>query len=236
VTRAYEKQLSQHSWDALFSGTATQADRNLFRQAVAPIYNELLLRSGQEVQGGAKIILWPEYGAPVLQGDDAALISRASALARTTRTYLDLGLVVFLQQPVQSHFFLNETILIDPTGSIVWRYEKTHPIPALEANMVPGDGKVMSVQTPYGRLSSVICYDMDFPDMVRQAGQSGADLMLAPGYDWREYDPYHTQMATFGAIENGFSLVRQASYGLAMTVDYEGHVLAASDYFNVSSG
>ena len=55
--------------------------------------------------------------------------------------------------------------------------------------------------------------------------------MLAPGYDWREYDPYHTQMATFGAIENGFSLVRQASYGLAMTVDYEGHVLAASDYF-----
>ena len=44
-------------------------------------------------------------------------------------------------------------------------------------------------------------------------------------------DPYHTQVTTFRAIENGYSLVRQASNRLAMTVDYEGHVLAASDYF-----
>ena len=42
----------------------------------------------------------------------------------------------------------------------------------------------------------------------------------------------HTQMATFRAIENGFSEVRQGSHGLAMTVDYEGHVLSASDYFS----
>jgi apolipoprotein N-acyltransferase len=41
----------------------------------------------------------------------------------------------------------------------------------------------------------------------------------------------HSQNATFRAIENGYSLVRQASNGLAMTVDYQGHVLAASDSF-----
>lgn len=97
--------------------------------------------------------------------------------------------------------------------------------------MVLGDGKVSTVQTPYGRLSSVICYDMSFLDTIRQAGQAGADVMLVPGYDWRGIDPYNTQIATFRAIENGFSLVRQASNGLAMTVDYEGNVLAASDYF-----
>jgi apolipoprotein N-acyltransferase len=38
-------------------------------------------------------------------------------------------------------------------------------------------------------------------------------------------------MATFRAIENGFSEVRQASPGLAMAVDYEGHLLSASDYY-----
>ena len=97
--------------------------------------------------------------------------------------------------------------------------------------MVRGDGKVSTVQTPYGRLSSVICYDMSFLDTIRQAGQAGADVMLVPGYDWRGIDPYNTQIATFRAIENGFSLVRQASNGLAMAVDYEGHVLAASDYY-----
>ena len=47
----------------------------------------------------------------------------------------------------------------------------------------------------------------------------------------RRLTRYHTQVATFRAIENGFSLVRQASKGLSMAVDYEGHVLSASDYF-----
>jgi hypothetical protein len=49
--------------------------------------------------------------------------------------------------------------------------------------------------------------------------------------DWREIDPYNTQLQTFRAIEHGYSLVRQTSNGLAMAVDYEGNVLAASDYF-----
>jgi len=235
LVAASYKQLSQKSLQALFSGTATQADRERVHQAVAPIYNELLSRTEQEARAGAKIILWPEYSGvayPVLQEDEAALLARASALARTTGTYLDLGVAVLLQHPVQSRFFLNEVILVDPSGSVVWRYEKTHPVPWLEANsMVLGDGQVSTVQTPYGRLSSVICYDMSFLDMIRQAGQAGADVMLVPGYDWRGIDPYNTQMATFRAIENGFSLVRQASNGLAMTVDYEGQVLAASDYY-----
>ncbi len=55
--------------------------------------------------------------------------------------------------------------------------------------------------------------------------------MLVPANDWRGFDPYHTQLAAFRAIENGYSLVRQTSNGLAMTVDYEGNVLAATDYF-----
>jgi apolipoprotein N-acyltransferase len=33
-------------------------------------------------------------------------------------------------------------------------------------------------------------------------------------------------------VENGFTLVRQASKGLSMTVDYQGRVLTASDYFS----
>ena len=139
-------------------------------------------------------------------------------------------MAVLLQHPVQSRF-PHEVILFDPTGSVVWRYEKTHLVPWLDADMVLGDGKVSIVQTPYGRLSSVICSDMSFLDMIRQAGQAGADVMLVPGYDWPEIDPCNTQIATFRAIENGFSVVRQASNGLAMTVDYEGNVLSASDYY-----
>ncbi len=227
---AFDKQVSQKNtlMQAVMPG-GTQADRQIVRQAGAPVYDELLARSEQEARAGAKIILWPEGGATVLQEDEAALLAQASSLARTTGTYLDLGMVVLLSHPVQSSYALNESILIDPTGSVVWRYQKAHPVPG--EPFPPGDGKVPTVQTPYGRLATAICFDADFPGTILQAGQAGADVLLVPSNDWRVIDPYHTHMATFRSIENGFSLVRQASHGLAMTVDYEGNVLGASDYF-----
>jgi apolipoprotein N-acyltransferase len=55
--------------------------------------------------------------------------------------------------------------------------------------------------------------------------------MLLPSNDWQASDPWHSRNATFRAIENGYSLVRQATGTLAITVDYQGHVLAATDYF-----
>jgi apolipoprotein N-acyltransferase len=77
----------------------------------------------------------------------------------------------------------------------------------------------------------VICFDLDYPGTVRQAGQAGADLLLAPSDDWPAIDPAHSQKAVFRAIENGVALVRQTSQGLSLAVDAEGRVLAAADYF-----
>ena len=188
-------------------------------------------RSEQEARAGAKIIVWSEGATGAFQEDEAALIARGSALARTMGIYLDMGMGVTLSHPVQSRWNLDESVLIDPTGNVVWRYEKAHPVVGREAGVVPGDGQVPTVQTPYGRLSSVVCYDADYPGTLRQAGQAGADMMLVPSNDNQLMDPYHTQMATFRAIENGYSLVRPTSNGLSMTVDYEGQVLAAADYF-----
>jgi apolipoprotein N-acyltransferase len=226
LVAAADKQVPQK-----LSGTETQAQRALISQANAPVFDELLALSEAEARAGAKIILWPECsgGITLVQEDEASLLVRASALARTTGTYLDLGFCELLSHPVQSSFFTDEIILVDPTGSVIWRYEKAHPVPG--EPWPAGDGQVPTVQTPYGRLSNVICFDGDFPGTMRQAGQAGVDLMLVPSHDWREIDPYHSQLSTLRAIENGYSLVRQTSEGLAMTVDYEGNVLGASDYF-----
>ena len=213
----------------------------MFTQTSIPINNELFAQSLQEARAGAKIIVWSEGAAGVVQEDEAALLAQASAFTRTTGTYLDMGVSELLVHPVQtqskllpSRFMLDESILVDPSGSVVWRYEKTHPVFLGDISVVPGNGQVPTVQTPYGRLSKVICWDADFPSTLRQAGQAGADILLVPGNDPQAVDPYHTQVTTFRAIENGYSLVRQASNSLAMTVDYEGHVLSAADYFTTN--
>jgi apolipoprotein N-acyltransferase len=33
----------------------------------------------------------------------------------------------------------------------------------------PGGGRVPTVDTPFGRLANVICFDADFPVLMRQA-------------------------------------------------------------------
>jgi apolipoprotein N-acyltransferase len=235
VIEAFDKQLSQLSpsdVQAMIAGKATSAARELIHQASAPYFDGLFARSEQEARAGAKIILWPEQsgGVVILQEEKAALLARASSFTRTTGIYLDLGVTVLLQQPVHSSFLTDESILLDPSGKVVWDYEKAHPVAGVE-QAGPGDGNVPVVQTPYGRLATVVCYDAGFPSLLRQAGQAGADIMLVPSNDWQAVDPMRTQLTTFRAIENGYSLVRQTSRGLAMTVDYEGQVLAASDYF-----
>jgi apolipoprotein N-acyltransferase len=55
--------------------------------------------------------------------------------------------------------------------------------------------------------------------------------MLVPSNDWPAIDPLHSQMATFRAIENGYSLLRSTSNGLSLAVDYEGRVVAATDFY-----
>jgi apolipoprotein N-acyltransferase len=147
-----------------------------------------------------------------------------------------MGVAVFLSDSSPPPYLKDEAVLIDPSGTVVARYEKSHLVPFGEQNeVVPGDGTVPLVDTPYGRLSTAICFDADFPALMRQAGQGGADLVLLPSHDWQALDPEHTYDATFRAIENGYSLVRESAQGLSMTVDYEGRVLAASDYYTTDN-
>lgn len=204
-----------------------QADPALLRPVFAAVTDDLLAASEREARAGARIIVWPETGAGVLTGDRAELITRVGVLARTHGVYLELGLGVLSRQPP---YVRNQAVLIDPRGQVVWTYEKAHPVPGLE-ELTPGDGVVPTVDTPYGRLGNLICFDADFPSLARQGGSQGVDLMLVPSNDWREFGEAHTEKATLRAIENGYSLVRQDTNGLAQTVDYQGRVLASSNYF-----
>ncbi len=99
---------------------------------------------------------------------------------------------------------------------------------------IRGDGKLRALETPYGRLSSIICFDGDFPQLLAQAGALRADIVLDPSNDWRAIDPWHTQRASFRAIEQGVNLVRQTSHGLSAAFDYQGRRLSSMDHFQAA--
>jgi len=210
----------------LMPGTPTQrADAGA---QFAPIADDLFRRSAQAAQDGARIIAWGETAAPVLEEDVPTLSARAAALARQQGIYLQLGVIVF-RATDRYPFLENRAILLDPSGATVWDYHKARPTPGENQMVTAGPPVVPFVTTPYGRLATVICYDADFPDLVRQAGQAGADILLVPSKDWQSVSRQHARMARFRAIEGGFWVVRPVSSGISEVVDPHGRVVARTD-------
>jgi apolipoprotein N-acyltransferase len=217
----------------LFSGRATSADMDLFRTWAAATEDDLLARAEREMRGGARIVFWGETNAFLQKKDEAAFIARGAGLAAKYHAYLGMAMGVLNTE--DSCPCENKLVLIQPDGHVAWEYNKAHPVPGGEAaHQVPGDGKLRELDTPYGRLSSIICYDGDFPQLLAQAGALGADVVIDPSNDWRAIDPWHTQMASFRAIEQGFNLIRQTSQGLSAAFDYQGHRLAAMDHYQTT--
>ncbi|MFC4852971.1 nitrilase-related carbon-nitrogen hydrolase [Actinophytocola glycyrrhizae] len=199
----------------------SRVDSATVRAATDVINRPLLDATRTAARSGAKIVFWSENSARVRAEDEQEFVAQAGALAREEGIYLSVAANVYLQQ---APYGRDQTVLLGPDGTVLWTYQKRHPIPGLE-NYVAGTEPAPVVDTPYGRLSNVICYDADFPaDM-----HVDADIMLVPGGDWPEMGRIHTQMASLRAIENGYALVRSDFNGSSQAFDRQGHVLAQQD-------
>lgn len=122
----------------------------------------------------------------------------------------------------------NLAVMINPQGEVEYRYEKT-----ISWYPSDSDGKIPVIQTPYGKISTAICFDMDYPALISQA--KDADIMLVPGYDTRKIADYHTRVSFLRGIENGFSVIRQANKGASISADYLGNTLTYQKYFNTDN-
>ena len=114
--------------------------------------------------------------------------------------------------------------MFTPEGDHAFTYQKTKSWLPVEA-----DGVIRSIDTPYGIVAAAICFDMDFPDFIRQA--AGADIMLVAGYDSERIRPFHTEVALIRGIEGGYSIVRQVNDGTSMASDFRGTMLSRQDSF-----
>ena len=217
-------------WQHVLADKATNIELTKFSTWEDGVNSDLLSRAGREAQAGAKIVFWGEANALTFKETEPALIARGRELAARYQIYLAMALGVWSRG--KNPPFENKLVMIQPNGQVAWEYNKVRPVPGPEAaSQVRGDGKLRSLDTPYGKLTSVICFDADFPRLLAQAGAMGADLVVDPSNDWRAIDPWHTQMASYRAIEQGTNLIRHTSQGLSAAYDYEGHQLAAMDHY-----
>ncbi len=214
------------SEQSFLSGEITETELESIRAEFNANIDDLLERSEREARAGAGIVFWSEGAGYVLKEDETALIERGRMLARQEGIYLGMALATLTSG---QRLIENKIVLIEPSGEVAWEYLKARPVPG--EPVVRGDGEILTLDTPYGKIAAAICFDMDFPNLIRQAGEAGVDVMFNLANDWEEVAPLRMRMATFRAIENGFSLVRPTSNGFSVAADYHGRVLAITDYF-----
>jgi apolipoprotein N-acyltransferase len=211
-------------------GRVSRDERTGLAQKLTRLHDWFLDGSRREARGGARLVAWPEQNLLIFKEDEPAFIARARQLAVEEGIYLAMGLgTVSVGAPLP---FENKSVLIDPAGTVMVSYLKSHPVAGWEESiMKPGDGRLPVIGTKDGRMATAICFDADFPQFIRQAGLGSADLLIVPANDWRDIKDLHAQMAAFRAIENGVPLIRAAASGMSTAVDPWGRVLGVSDYF-----
>ena len=205
------------------------------RAELARLYDTLFALSEREARAGAKIVVWAEANALVGGADEPAVIERGRELARAQGIHLYLSLAVLAPGRdafLETGAMENKIVAIGPDGAVLSTYHKTK-LPPGETS-TPGDGTIPVVETPWGRVAAVICYDLDSPDFIRQVGRAGADIVLAPSADWRAVAARHASVAELRAVENGFALVRPTLRGLSVATDTYGRTLGSLDFFGSS--
>jgi apolipoprotein N-acyltransferase len=200
--------------------------------ALDKLYDSLFILSQRVADRGAKIISWSEGNGFVLMSKQDSLIERGKFFARENKVYLLMALAVIEPGKITAgkKFIENKAILVGPDGNMANVFHKNRPVPIVE-NSLPGDQLVPVITTEYGKISTSICYDADFPQLMRQLNKNKSDLLLLPSGDWYAISPYHSHMAVIRGIENGTAVFRQVSGGLSLASDYRGKITGSFDFF-----
>lgn len=82
----------------------------------------------------------------------------------------------------------NRSFVIDPSGEIAARYDKIHMFDVdlssgeswRESNAYRAGDRVVTVETPIGRLGLTVCYDLRFPALFQALGDEGCDAIAIP--------------------------------------------------------
>jgi apolipoprotein N-acyltransferase len=214
----------------LLNKKVADTDMPMVNQWFRSIQDKLLKETESAINQGAKLVVWSEGNGVCLKENEDIFINRCQELAKNRRAYL---LVSLGSKTIGQKNSENKTIAIDTNGVVQYSSLKNFPVPGAE-NSVKGDAVIKIMNTHFGKVSSVICFDADFPNLVRQTSKLNTSILFVPGYDWAAIVPYHTNMIKFRAIENGIMVFRQVNTGLSAVYNPLG-IMGNSKYFDIHS-
>ena len=212
---------------AIADALALDDDSAEFAGVVASTHRHLVAEAERLAATNAELIVFPEAAGFGTEADVTTLRANLAEVARRHDAWIVLPTLTVDTRPAA-----NRVEVLDPRGSVVLSHVK-YGGNAFEGSL-RGDGRLAVVDTPFGRLSAVICWDADFPEVIRQAGAQDVDLMVIPANDWFEVRRIHAEMSIVRAVENGMAVFRQTGSGVSLATDAHGREYSRVDSFDAS--
>lgn len=139
--------------------------------------------AGQAGRAGADLVAFEEGGISLFAPAHARAVTvpgpetdALAAVARRWRMYVAAA----MSQDLGAGRSGNIVVLFDRRGRIATVCRKQQlTIGELRRGIVPGD-VCMPVETDFGRIGFLICYDTQFPELARLLGVRGAELLILP--------------------------------------------------------
>lgn len=204
------------------------------------------------LDGQPDLLIWPETAFPGYWPLDP-LSRLPQEVAKETGRWFLFGA---LRQEGEKTF--NSAFLLSPEGHLVDFYDKVHLVPFGEylplrgilerlsgefKEAVPGDispGEAVKVfSLPCGKFSVLICFEIIFPELSREAVRKGAEFLVTITNDaWfgRTSAPYqHLAQAVFRAVETRRWVLRAANTGISAVIDPTGRIEKESELFQTEA-
>lgn len=187
----------------------------------------LWVRRGAET--GAELLLFPEYAAieqaacfgPEVYNDLQITLHKIAELAgERVALHADLAKkhnvhIVVGSGPVlkSDGSFVNAAQIVSPTGTIS-EQEKLVMTPFERDWGISAGGPVRVFETAIGTFGIAICYDSEFPLLVRAMAEAGADIVLVPSCTERISGYHRVRTGSKArALENTIATVQSPTVG-----------------------
>lgn len=187
----------------------------------------------QSIRDGAQIVILPELVTSGYSFDSRAE-AESVAITPDHQIFVDWaalaarGTIViggFCESRPEGGVY-NSAAVVDGTG-VVAVYRKLHLWDTEKNFFTAGSSAPPVLETPFGRIGVVICYDLEFPELTRSLALRGTDLLAVPTnwplvYRPSGERPPEVQIAIAAARVNRMSIACSDRVGIERGQEWTG--------------
>ncbi len=179
---------------------------------------------------GAELLVLPELfltgyniGADALAAQAEAVDGPSAQCAAAIARAAGMALLYGYPERGADGALYNSALLLGPDGARLANYRKTHLFGDMErAVFTPGAEPFVLAELAGTVIGLLICYDVEFPEMVRGLALRGATLVAVPTAQMRPYEFVPRTMLPTRAFENQVFIIYANRCGHEAGMEYVG--------------